>query len=318
MLIAICIILAIVLVSVIIGSGLVTARLKEETRQEQNAAAEREAELKQKLRDYQSDGDGKDRNYYRGKYIELKAANGELGSLVKQVEDDKMVVKQLNDHLLSVKSNLNEVETRRKALASEIDELRAQKGQLEQENANISAAISELTRALNEDKKTHQQALKVKLGEDKDTRIKMDIPPRYQNLYDLIKKLKTLYPEIAAELAAGIEWKRIWLPVFQDAAKLYDLGGAGGGIYKLTLKSDENKVYIGQAVDIKARWYQHAKKMIGAETAGNEKLYELVNSPDEVFWEVIERDVPQASLNEKEHYWIDYYKSNVMGLNIKG
>ena len=317
MLIAICIILAIVLVSVIIGSGLVTARLKKEMRQEQNAAAEREAQLKQKLSEYQSDGDGKDRNYYRGKYIELKVTSGELGSLVKQVEDDKMVVKQLNDHLLSVKSNLSEVETRRKALASEIDELRAQKGQLEQEKTCLGSTISELTKALNEDKKTHQQALKVELGEDKGTRIKMDIPPRYQNLYDLIKKLKTLYPEIAAELAAGIEWKRIWLPVIQDAAKLYDLGGVCG-IYKLTLKSDENKVYIGQAVDIKARWYQHAKKMIGAETAGNEKLYELVNSPDEVFWEVIERDVPQASLNEKEHYWIDYYKSNVMGLNIKG
>lgn len=58
--------------------------------------------------------------------------------------------------------------------------------------------------------------------------------------------------------------------------------------------------------------------MIGAETTGNEKLYEMVNAPDEVFWEVVERDVPQTSLNEKEHYWIDYYKSNVVGLNIKG
>lgn len=317
MLTAICIILAIVLVSVIIGSGLVTAQLKKEMRLEQNAAAQREAELKQKLRDYQSDGNGKDRNYYRGKYIELKATSGELGSLVKQMEDDKMVVKQLNDHLLSVKSNLDEVQAKRNDLASELDELRRQKGQLEQENANLGAAISELTRALNEDKKTHQQALKVELGEDRGNRLEMKIPLRYQNLYDLIRKLKASYPEIAAELAAGIEWKRIWLPVIQDAAKLYDLGGVCG-IYKLTLKSNENKVYIGQAVDIKARWYQHAKKMIGAETAGNEKLYELVNSPDEVFWEVIERDVPQASLNEKEHYWIDYYKSNVMGLNIKG
>lgn len=317
MLIAICIILGLALVSVIIGCSVVNANLKEEIHQHDSAAAERETELKQKLSDYQSDGDGKDRNYYRGKYLELKAANGELETLTKQMEQNKSLAKSLNDHLLTVRSDLSEVETKRNDLASEIDELRRQKGQLEQEKTNLAAAICELTKALNEDKKTHQQALKVELGEDKRSRIEMRIPPRYQNLYELIRKLKASYPEIAAELAAGIEWKRIWLPLLQDAAKLYDLGGACG-IYKLTLKSDESKVYIGQAVDIKARWYQHAKKMIGAETAGNEKLYEVVGSPDEVFWEVVERDVPQASLNEKEHYWIEYYKSNVVGLNIKG
>lgn len=184
--------------------------------------------------------------------MELKAANGELDSLVKQVEQNKSLAKQLNDHLLVVRANLGEVETKRNDLASAIDELRRQKGQLEQENDNLAAAIRELTKALDEDKKTHQQVLKVKLGEDKGNRIRIEIPPRYQNLYDLIRKLKVSYPEIAAELAAGIEWKRIWLPLLQDAAKVYDLGGACG-IYKLTLKSDESKVYIGQAVDIKAR-----------------------------------------------------------------
>lgn len=327
MLIAICIVLGLALFFVIIGSSVANARSKDE----QSAADERNAQLEQKLRDYQSrlndyqsrlyryqnDGDGKDRNYYRYKYLELEAANGELETLTKQVEQNKSLTKQLNDHLLVVRADLGEVETKRNDLASEIDELRRQKGQLEQEKSNLAATICELMKVLDEDKKTHQQALKVELGEDKGNRIRLEIPPRYQNLYELIRKLKTSYPEIAAELAAGIEWKRIWLPLLQDAAKLYDLGGACG-IYKLTLKSDESKVYIGQAVDIKARWYQHAKKMIGAETAGNEKLYEMVDSPDEVFWEVVERDVPQASLNEKEHYWIDYYKSNVIGLNIKG
>ena len=316
MLIAICIILGLALVSVIIGCCVVSTRLKKEVGQHASAAAEREAELRQKLKDYQSDGDGKDRNYYRGKYLELKAANGELETLSKQVEQNKVVVRQLTEHLLNVRTSLDELQAKRNDLTSELDELRRQKGQLEQEKTNLSAAICELTKALNEGKKTHQQMVDVENGKDKDCRIKIDVPPRYQILYELILKLKTSYPEIAAELAAGIEWKRIWLPKLQDVVKLYDLSGACG-IYKLTLKSDESKVYIGQAVDIKARWYQHAKKMIGAEVSGNEKLYEMVKSPDEVFWEVVERDVPQESLNEKEHYWIDFYKSNVVGMNIK-
>ena len=258
MLIAICIILGLALVAVIIGSRVVNTRLREENssvaelKQKLGEYQSKLEEYQGKLSEYQSDGDGKDRNYYRSKYLELKAANGELDSLVKQVEQNKSFAKQLNDHLLVVRANLGEVETKRNDLASAIDELRRQKGQLEQENGNLAAAIRELTKALDEDKKTHQQALKVELGEDKNSRIRIEIPPRYQNLYDLIRKLKASYPEIAAELAAGIEWKRIWLPLLQDAAKVYDLGGACG-IYKLTLKSDESKVYIGQAVDIKAR-----------------------------------------------------------------
>lgn len=32
--------------------------------------------------------------------------------------------------------------------------------------------------------------------------------------------------------------------------------------------------YVGQAVSIKDRWYQHVKKMIGVMPTGNEKVYE--------------------------------------------
>lgn len=61
------------------------------------------------------------------------------------------------------------------------------------------------------------------------------------------------------------------------------------GIYRLVLKDglaaplhvlrdgqeEELPVcYVGQAVSIKDRWYQHVKKMIGVMPTGNEKVYE--------------------------------------------
>lgn len=51
----------------------------------------------------------------------------------------------------------------------------------------------------------------------------------------------------------------------------HDLGRSG--IYRLVLKNDENVCYVGQAINIKDRWYQHIKKMIGVDVKGNEKLY---------------------------------------------
>ena len=46
------------------------------------------------------------------------------------------------------------------------------------------------------------------------------------------------------------------------------------GIYRLVSRADSRVCYIGQAVNIKERWYQHVKKMIGVTGRGNEKLYE--------------------------------------------
>lgn len=249
-------------------------------------------------------------------YKELLEKNKSLTNLDRQIGERTIHYGWLKDETNRLEDRYKGLFSTNEALSAACDELRVQKEQLEQEKVNLGVSIDELDKKLEEGKKTHQQMVDVENGKDKDCRIKIDVPPRYQILYELILKLKTSYPEIAAELAAGIEWKRIWLPKLQDVVKLYDLSGACG-IYKLTLKSDESKVYIGQAVDIKARWYQHAKKMIGAEVSGNEKLYEMVKSPEDVFWEVVERDVPQESLNEKEHYWIDFYKSNVVGMNIK-
>ena len=61
------------------------------------------------------------------------------------------------------------------------------------------------------------------------------------------------------------------MPKLQDAGK--NEGVAGPGIYRLVLKENEDVSYVGMATNIKDRWYQHAKKMLGIDAKGNEKLY---------------------------------------------
>lgn len=99
--------------------------------------------------------------------------------------------------------------------------------------------------------------------------------------------------------------------------KVQDLSNSKGldkkGIYRLVLKSDPGVCYVGQAVNIKDRWYQHIKKMIGVELRGNEKVYNY--RPEDFYWSVIEFE-PQ-DLNESEHYWIEFYGCKEKGLNKK-
>ena len=99
--------------------------------------------------------------------------------------------------------------------------------------------------------------------------------------------------------------------------KLQDIGNREGlncrGIYRLVLKSDEKVCYVGQAVNIQDRWYQHVKKMIGADAKGAEKLYNY--RPEDFYWSVIEFD--SKDLNDSEHYWIEFFGCKERGLNKK-
>lgn len=90
------------------------------------------------------------------------------------------------------------------------------------------------------------------------------------------------------------------------------------GIYKITSPND--RIYIGQSENIDKRWYLHRYKPKG------EKMTFIHNSLNKYGWEnhifeIIE-ECDKKSLNLREIYWIDFYKSNIRkhknkrGLNL--
>ena len=129
---------------------------------------------------------------------------------------------------------------------------------------------------------------------------------REQRLISTIAEISGLYPELKKELAA-IEWKKVWLPQIQKWSSAIGVRG----IYRLVLKKDENVCYVGQAVNIKDRWYEHIKKMIGADNKGSEKLYDY--RPNEFYRTIMESGC--NDLNSAEKYWIEYYCCREKGLN---
>ena len=130
-------------------------------------------------------------------------------------------------------------------------------------------------------------------------------------IHQLVDEYGNQFPILRKELLKA-EWSSVWLPQVQQLCSREGLDR--GGIYRLTLKSNHDCVYIGQAQSIKDRWYTHIKKMLGVEAKGTERLYEY--RPDDFEWSVVE--FKEGNLDSDEKYWIDYYKCREIGLNKKG
>lgn len=89
------------------------------------------------------------------------------------------------------------------------------------------------------------------------------------------------------------------------------------GIYKITsLKTGE--IYIGRAVNIKKRWTDHIKSSMGIGTLVSSTLHKRLKEDGcwNFTFEVLEQ-VEKDKISERESYWIDFYQSNIYGLNIK-
>lgn len=113
--------------------------------------------------------------------------------------------------------------------------------------------------------------------------------------------------------------KLIWDVYFKQAydtlmSHLFKNNIKTSGIYKITNLSNE-QAYIGQSVDMKERFRQHIKSGLSSSAPSN-KLYQQMKKfgLENFTFEILE-EVERAKLNERETYWIDFYKTKEYGLN---
>lgn len=91
------------------------------------------------------------------------------------------------------------------------------------------------------------------------------------------------------------------------------------GIYKITNKIN-NKVYIGQSINIEHRWTAHRNRPYNLNSNDYEKpLYRSIRKYglDNFSFEVLE-ECNKQELNDREIFWINYYDSsnNQKGYNL--
>lgn len=226
--------------------------------------------------------------------------NGEL-----LLQEKVKTIQELEERSRQVVLATDERSEEKERLQQELNTLCGEKGRMEEEVALLKEKLEEL-------KRTSNAAIRSGRG-DGEGREGINLDAKSRKLVELIEEIEESYPELRGDLE-GIAWKKVWLPKMQDLVKR--VGAEVSGIYKLTLKEDEGLVYIGQAVNVKERWYQHAKKLIGVMGKGGEKLYGGNWKPDDFWWEVLETGEGKKWLDEHERYWIEYFDATG-GLNKK-
>ena len=91
--------------------------------------------------------------------------------------------------------------------------------------------------------------------------------------------------------------------------------GTHTGIYKLTNLKNQ-KVYIGQAANLADRWKDHIKAGLGIDTPSNMLYTAMIKDGVENFtFEVLE-ECERSALNDRETYYIEFYRSQEHGYNM--
>ena len=235
--------------------------------------------------------------------------NTQYDELNNSIAAAEMRLKDLNAQLQERTNEFNTVAAAFKELDDKANEVRAQNVAAASELNNYKVELQQVIKELDDAKET-KRSLTLNAFKNEQNWFDFDLSNKEIKLIATIAEISGLYPELTKDMAT-IEWKKIWLPKFQDLANTNGL--MVRGIYRLVLKSDENISYVGQAVNIKERWYEHAKKMIGADAKGTEKLYRY--RPEDFYWTVLETNT--TDLNSAERYWIEYYCCKEVGLNKK-
>lgn len=133
-----------------------------------------------------------------------------------------------------------------------------------------------------------------------------------------IKKLRSIIPYLrSAEPINKVIWKVYYEKSYTDLIGRVIGQGIHTGIYKIT-NIENQKCYIGQAVNIADRWKQHIKRGVGAEVPTRNKLYPAMYElgPEQFTFEILE-ECDKSLLDSREDYWQEFYQAKEFGYSIK-
>lgn len=229
------------------------------------------------------------------------------------VKRQREILTNYQERIKKLSDELRQFEVQKSFNKKVCDEIVSEWTKLAAEFDKIEAAIETVKNEL-DDLKSQKAAALERLDKVDEGRT-MEWNQTDKLLTDTLEQLKISYPTLADAFSA-IEWTRIWQPKFQ--AMTIDIKPSDDkcGIYRIwTTENGITKSYVGQAKKIRERWSQHIKKMLGVMVSDNHKFYSFVK-PYNAHFEIIE-EVMESKLNEREHYWIEYYDCVANGYNTK-
>lgn len=128
--------------------------------------------------------------------------------------------------------------------------------------------------------------------------------------------LTTVSPQVRnKDIIPKLVWSEYIQKPTQDLMKRVGIEDAPG-IYKIT-NTKTNKCYIGKSTKVRQRLIDHIKGAVGISTIADQRIHHAML--DEGLWNwTFEKicDCEKDELNEKEKYYISFFKSQEWGYNI--
>lgn len=242
---------------------------------------------------------------------------------LKQYEEEER--KKINEKLKEIQQYCEEIiskEVNTKKNQEEIDcqkELQLIKEEYELKKLDLQSEIIDIEKNYTKLKNQVDNAtLAAKREEEKKNNIKFYQINLSQEDKEDIKKLK----EIEKKLSRPDVLNKLIYKVYLEKPTTDLVNRVIGpdtvtGIYKIT-NTVNQMTYVGQSVDLKARWRQHIKRGIGAETPLKNKLYPAMEEFGvwNFTFEVVEI-CKKEELNEREQFWQEYFNAKTYGYSIK-
>lgn len=173
--------------------------------------------------------------------------------------------------------------------------------QIDELQSSVNAAVAAAKRAEEIKTKTDFYKLQLSATDIEEIKIMRNIAPCLRDQEPLNKVI----------------WKVYYEKPTTDLIGRVIGSGVHSGIYKIT-NLENQKCYVGQAVNLADRWKQHIKRGVGADAPTRNKLYPAMMAigVENFSFEVIE-ECDREQLDAREDYWQDYFKAKEFGYSIK-
>lgn len=265
------------------------------------------------------------------RYKKTIKANGNLETVSKKVNKSEKALAELNSSIEKAKiQRESAIELAEKDLELERERRIAEFNKnLQIEMAEIKAAsnieevkgeLAKVNKEIEEARQTlriqQEQMLKAAEAEDFTEFHSIGLTPSDMKDIGLIREFA---PQLKRQEAFfKLIWTEFYQKPIQALCKTLNAEKVTG-IYKIT-NTENQRMYIGQAIDIAARWKEHCKCGLGIGSTGymTNKFYKaLYDKGIENFtFEILEL-CPKEKLNEREIYWIDFFNATAFGYNSK-
>lgn len=233
-----------------------------------------------------------------------KSIDAEL-SLYKEKELEKIKNEIEKETEIQLKEQENQIQTHMAALGE-------QAAAMQDEQKKLQASLADY---YEKQKVINEEILRQKKLKEKEAFYKLNLTENEIQDIIYIREFEKKFSN--KELLQKAVYECYYKKPLTELIKRVLRGEEFSGIYKITsLKT--NEIYIGRAVNIKKRWTDHIKSSMGIGTLVSSTIHKRL-AADGVWnftFEVLE-EIEKDKLNEREAYWIDFYQSNIYGMNEK-